>query len=321
MLRLSKYRVAASVMLMTVVACETSFNPKGEYTEQLIVYSILSTRSDIQFVRVYTTYNPSGFDPYEHTSDTPIRDAQIEISTGSTKYQFRDTTIERYDTSRYGANLPAYVASPFVVGRGKSYTLTVKVPSRRTVTSTVGVPDPAFISVSNPFVLKDPAKFDEDIFVNMRISAITRGFIMRLLLDYKYRSNGKWISGRAEVPSAVQTSDGNASGFVYPRLTRRSSAAVGEGTETVSFSNFAYRSLLQDLLSEHTGTELKITGAVFILTQVENNLYNYFNIVNGFQDEFSIRTDQPDFSGFKGALGVFGAMADDSVAFDLTLQF
>jgi hypothetical protein len=51
-------------------------------------------------------------------------------------------------------------------------------------------------------------------------------------------------------------------------------------------------------------------------TQVEENLYKYYNLANGFQDPYSIRTDQPDFSNIQGGLGIFGAMTLDSVRVD-----
>jgi hypothetical protein len=54
-----------------------------------------------------------------------------------------------------------------------------------------------------------------------------------------------------------------------------------------------------------------------VLTQVEDNLYKYYNIVNGFQDEFSIRTDLPDYTNIRGGVGLFGAMTEDSVVVDL----
>jgi hypothetical protein len=57
--------------------------------------------------------------------------------------------------------------------------------------------------------------------------------------------------------------------------------------------------------------------ATYILTQVEPNLYMYYNLANGFQDEFSIRTDQPDYSNIQGGFGVFGAMTVDTVRVDL----
>ena len=61
--------------------CQNSFNPKGPYEEQLVVYSVLSTRSDTQYVRVYATYNPPGFDPHYHfqlaIDAGPLRDVVV----------------------------------------------------------------------------------------------------------------------------------------------------------------------------------------------------------------------------------------------------
>lgn len=314
-------RLLGGFLLLGLVACDASFDPKGDYNEQLVVYSTLSTQTAPRYVRVVTTYNPAAFDPGENTLDHPVRNAQVTISGGGRTYQFRDTTIQRIDKSRYSTDISAYVTDPFVVERGRSYQLTVVTPSFTTVTSSLTVPGQAFISVLNSFVLKDPSKFQEDIFVDISTTPITRGYILRLLLDYEYVELGVRKLQRIEVPSVSQRSDGDPSGYVYPRLTRRTSASLGDGHETASFSLAAYRSLIQQLILQYTAKNLIITKAVFILTQVESNLYNYYNIVNGFQDEFSIRTDQPDFSNIKGGLGVFGAMAIDSTSIDLSLSF
>ncbi len=57
--------------------------------------------------------------------------------------------------------------------------------------------------------------------------------------------------------------------------------------------------------------------ALFVLTQTEENLYKYYNIANAYQDQISVRTDQPDWTNINGGLGVFGAMIEDSTYIDL----
>jgi len=56
-----------------------SFSHKEPFKQQLVVYSVLSTYHDIQFVRVYTNYDVSGFDPFGNRSDTPVTGAQVVI--------------------------------------------------------------------------------------------------------------------------------------------------------------------------------------------------------------------------------------------------
>jgi hypothetical protein len=81
------------------------------------------------------------------------------------------------------------------------------------------------------------------------------------------------------------------------------------------FPRDIYVAFLKGLASQYES--FQIISATFILTQVETNLYKYYKIANGFQDPYSIREDQPDFTNIVGGVGVFGAMVEDSVVVDL----
>ncbi|MEX1276339.1 MAG: hypothetical protein WEE20_10425 [Bacteroidota bacterium] len=49
--------------------------------------------------------------------------------------------------------------------------------------------------------------------------------------------------------------------------------------------------------------------------------HNYYNVVNGFRDPLSIRTDQPGYSNINGGQGLFAAYAVDSVTYRLPDDF
>ena len=297
------------------IGCESFFDPKGPYIERLVVYSVLSTRSDTQYVRVYTTYNPSGFDPAENTSDTFVRNAQVTIAEASLQVQLRDTTIRRVDMSRYGSDILTYVAYPFVVQPGRAYSLSVH-SDRGDVTATATVPGKGRVDANNSYVIKNPAKYQEDISASIFMSTVSRGYVVRLYLDFELFDGAAWLRRREEVPSSSATGSDGGIQFAYPRLTRRNTERIIP-QDIVFFSLSTYQVFLGRLQNQSGALGLRLLGATFVLTQVENNLYKYYNIVNGFQDEFSIRTDQPDYTDIRGGVGLFGAMTEDSVVVDL----
>lgn len=306
-------------LLFGVWGCDSSFDPRGPYTEKVAVYSILSTGSDTQYVRVYTSYNPSGFDPLENTTDNALRNAQVRITRDGVVTPFRDTMITRYDKSRYTTDIPAYVAYPFRAEKGTTYQLSVDVPSRGKMTGTLTIPEKGSVSLTNPYVLKSPNAYDEDILLVIRITRPTRGYFVLFYLDYEFFENGIWFPRRIEVPNSVRT-QGDATELLYPKLVRRTttpSPIRPEEQEDVIFSRVAYRILVAQLYNQYTSSRVRLKSALFVLTQVEPNLYNYYNIVNGFQDEFSIRTDLPDYTSIQGGIGVFGAMAVDSAVVEI----
>jgi hypothetical protein len=280
------------------------------------VYSILSARSDTGFVRVYTTYNPAGYDPLGNTTDTDVRNATIVITDDSTAYRPVETAIPRADKSRYNSDLVEYIAHPFNLRFGKTYHLTVG-SSEGNASASVTVPGKGAITANNPFVLKDPSKYTENINTTIYMTPPAFGYLVRIYVDYDVIVGAVSTHKRSEVPSSVVYVNGSDIHFSYPRLTRRVTD-IRVSNINVGFSLGAYSAFYATLKSQYGVSGFKLTSATFILTQVEENLYKYYNLANGFQDPYSIRTDLPDFSNIAGGLGVFGAMVDDSVVVDLS---
>jgi hypothetical protein len=264
---------------------------------------------------VYTTYNPPGFNPLANTSEAFVQNAIVTISDGSTEYLLRDTTIERVDQSRYAGPIDAYVGFPLMPEPGKSYVLTVR-SDRGVATGTAVVPGSGHIDPANSFVLKDPDRYREDITAVLTLSRSSIGYILRFYVEYEYMDAGGWTLKREEVPSSsVARSDGSVE-LIYPKLKRRDLTLL-QPREAVRFSRQTYQVFLAQLVERYGESGFRLVSATFVLTQVEPNLYKYYNIVNGFQDEFSIRTDLPDYSSIRGGIGLFGAMTEDSAVVDL----
>ncbi len=307
----NRLRLAASVVMVVACSgCENSFSPKGEYQQRLVVYAVISNRSDSQYVRVYTTYNLSGFDPAEHTTDTDVRGAMVTMKDDSATYNLKQTIIPRDDTSRYSTNLVAYYAFPCPLRPGKQYSLAI-TSDQGNATSTVSVPTHGIITFTNPYVLKTPGANPEPIAAAITLSPIAQGYIVRLYVDFDVYIGQSLIQERLEVPSGTISPGSNIVQLTYPTLEQRPS----DSQTSAIFSHDAFVGLLNDLASQCT--TFQITGATFILTQVESNLFKYYNIVNGFQDPYSIREDLPDYTNIVGGYGVFGAMVEDSLVVDL----
>lgn len=313
--------LSAVIPLLVILGCEAPFSPKGTYTERMVVYAILTTQSDAQFVKVYTTYNPPGFDPLENTTDNIVRDAEVTVSDGESYLTYRDTTVTRVDKNRYKDDLTVYVAQPFRVQSKKSYDLTIVSQTYGRVTASLTVPDRGRVQVLNPYVLRGQGDKNENLAILAWIRYAARGFMVRFYLEYETLDSGAWIRKRMEIPSGAVVV-GDAKIFSYPKLERRTTTPdpalrEKEEMERVHFSRFAYTSKLSELQAQYSYDKLRIKGAWFVLTQVESNLYAYYNIANAFQDEHSIRTDLPDWTNIKGGYGVFGAMVEDSGYVDL----
>jgi hypothetical protein len=231
----------------------------------------------------------------------------------STTYDLKETVIPRVDKSRYSSDLVAYFAFPCPARLGKQYSLAI-TSDQGNATATVSIPAKGYIYNNTPYIFYDPEQYKEDIPVLVGLSPTAQGYLVRLYLDFDVFIDQRVVHKRLEVPSGVVSTETPQLQYTYPTLTRRP-ASTGYPYINIFFSHAAYRMVFKDLMAEYGGFHL--TSATFILTQVESNLYNYYNVVNGFQDPYSIREDQPDFTNVLGGVGVFGAMVEDFVAVDL----
>lgn len=314
--RLSKQNLLAAayvIILLIVGGCDESFDPRGPYVKRLVVYGVVSSRSDSQYVRIYTTYNPAGFDPLENTSDTYVRNATVSMTDDSATYIFNETVILRDEKSRYSSDVVAYFAYPCPTRPGKAYSLAI-ASDQGNATAKVSVPGKGYVFNNTPYIFVRPKTSTEDIPVSIGLSPVTQAYLIRLYINFDVGDGPNLTHMRLEVPSAIDSAGGSfqyAYRYAYPTLTRRpASSAVN-----LVFPRGAYLALYRNL--ENLYGVFQLTSATFVLTQVESNLYNYYNLANGFRDPYSIREDQPDFSNIVGGFGVFGAMVEDSVVVDL----
>jgi hypothetical protein len=303
-------------VLFLVAGCDEPFEPKGPFEEKLVVFALLSTHTDTQYVRLYTTYNPEGYDPSVHTADNQVAGASITLAGGGGLWRYNETTVPRSDKSRYTSDIHAYALLPFTPVPNTTYTLDVRLPDGKQARGTALVPGRGYLSVVTLHVLDRPESFAEDLYVLASIAPRTRGFLVRFFVEFEVTVNGRREVRRVEVPQRIRRSpDGEVRERIFPKLQRRTSFDTdrNQGSEYIGFQRDAYLSTLNDIALMYAASNPVLKNAVLVLTQVDANLYNYYNVVNGFQDEFTIRTDQPDVSSIQGGVGMFGAMTVDTV--------
>ncbi len=314
------WSLAGFAIALFVAGCENTFTPKGPYKDRLVVYAILSTQTDTQYVRLYTSYNPPGFDPLVNTVDNVVRGAEVTVFQDTATTDYHDTLVTRFDKTRYKDDIAAYMAFPFRAQPGESYDLTINSQTYGTVTASLTVPDRGRIQVVNKYVLKGQGDQNEDLTVFAWIRYATRGFMVRYYLDYDVFQGGGWSNRRTEMPSGVVVGAQNSTSYSYPSLQRRATvpgSPVEEQSEPVYFSRKALALKLYELNHQYLPDGIRVHGAWFVLTQVERNLYNYYGIANAFLDAHSIRMDMPNWTNINGGYGVFGAMVEDSSYVDL----
>ena len=318
--------LGCAIVLWFLSSCEESFSPSPQFEPRMVVYSILSTDKDTQFVRIYSTYNPSGNDPLTNPEEVPVTDAKVTVtSQDGTRYEFHRIDIERPDKSRYPSNIKAYFAYPFRPEKGKTYTLTASSPTGGTATAGITVPGRGAVEPYNDGVLISP--FDSryiqlDYGAAAKLSPEAKAFLVRIYVDYLSPVGGGYERKRFEVPisRAVISCINDKYKDTFPKPTLRTTpeyAGLGiKSEEKITFRRRAYAGKLL-LMRDIEGAGLRFVQAVLYLVQFDTQLWNYYSVANSYPERYSIRVDEPDYTNIKGGLGVFAGVAVDSTVFPL----
>jgi hypothetical protein len=289
----------------------------------MVVYSVLTTDSDTQYVRVYSTYNPPDNDPSKNQDETMVSDAQVSVSgDGGSTFTFQPTTIQRPDTSRYASNIIAYVSYPFRPTRGRTYRLNVSSPTLGFATGATTVPGVAQISLTNFVCLVNPyVTRGENYGVNVYLSGQAKAFLARTYVDYLAPTPRGFQARRRQVPILVKP---NSTGtyetyeLVYPVVKRRQSTNP-KYPDTQTFPVEGWYDMLENVIAFEDGRNSLFVQAVFQVIQFDAPLYDYYGVANSARDSLSIRLDERDYTNiYRGAgvfyrgAGVFGSLAVDS---------
>ena len=321
--------VASLLIICTVIgaglmSCNQPFDPRSPLDQQLVVYSLLSTDRDAQFVRVNSNYMPSGFDASAYTGDNAVRDASVTLSSYGSTGVFHGTSIPRPDTSRYKTPIFVYTMQPFIPRRGQAYQLVVQSPTMGSASATVVVPskpsivyDPASVTVlSNPLSARatSVAQFSVDL------SSSAKGYSGHLYIYYDVLKGSKWVEERVEVPfsSSVKDTTYSLDWARYQDLT-----PTPQSNKIVLQFTAGYLSTIVKHLTkeQYVDTHLIYKWIVFVVLQADQNFFSYFKSIRGYQDPLSIRLDQPVYSSINGAVGMVGAYSLDSVTYVLPENF
>jgi hypothetical protein len=313
-----------ALISVSIIGCDQPFDPRAPLDQQLVVYSVLSTDRDIQFVRVNSDYMPAGFDPNVYNADNAVRDASVTISSSGSTAILRDTVLARPDTSRYNSPMYVYAVKPFTPQRGRAYEVWVHSPSLGTAFASTVIPTKPLIVLADASVpvLMEPFKYAETSVVQYTVdlSGYARGYTSHLYIYYDVLKGSRWVEERAEVPvsSSIWDTTYSLQWAQYAELT----VCPESNRLTLQFANGYLKTIIYQIRwSQYVDTHLIFKWVVLVLLQADQNLFGYYQSIRGYRDPQSIRLDEPQYSKINGGIGVVGAYALDSLVFVLPERF
>ncbi len=298
---------------LVLIACDDTFDPRATLDQKMVVFSVLSTDRDVQYVRVQTSYMPPGFDPLSFTSDNFLSDARVSLKDASKTYLLRDTIVTRSDSGRYSFPLRTFYLNRFTPQRGKSYDVIVQSPSYGQAYATIVIPAKPKIILSPEVaqIIDRPDRYAQNVPIIFiaQLSTLSKGYVARFLLYYDVLKGSEWVEERVEIPiSSADSSSYSLDIPKYPDLT------VSPNTSQIGlmYRNGYYKGTLNILNQRYKSTRVIFKWATLVVLQADKNLYDYYSITHASRDPFSIRLDEPMVSRVSGGLGVIGAYSLDS---------
>lgn len=305
------------------IGCEEAINPSAYDSPPVVVYSVLNSLSDTQFVRLYTTYNPPDYDPFANKDEQSISDASVVVSDGTRSYTFQFTPIPRPDTSRYKTMLGLYSVFPFRPVANRRYTLNVS-SSFGVVTATTTIPGEGRISSFTINELQQPDRYSGDrnpVTAEYVISDLTKAHLVRLYVVYTTENPGEAGQEKyEEVPSFVRVVDKNYNVVrkIFPSPSRRTTPLTRRGQtfyNSMLYPFPAYNETLYQI--RYSNFNVRFKRAVFFLVQFDEAWSKHYATGNLFQDKLGVRLDPPDYTNIQGGWGLFGSFRVDSTVVEL----
>jgi hypothetical protein len=296
----------------------------------MVVFSILSTQNDTQFVRVYSSYNPPENNPLNNMQELPVTDAQVTIAQGNTTFAFRDTVIRRPENSRYSNDIFLYYCYPMKVEANRNYTLQVTSPTYGSVSSTVRVPTVPSMYIATPSVLSNPAaQFGQSVLLTSSFFPTASAYLVRLYIVYT--DENPWDpparQGKEkyfEVPYRRISINRNFDlcTIIYPQLTKLEPSLItpttGSGNPKVLGFTFPFPAYNESIAAiRRYNFNVRFKRVMFYLIQFDQPYYRYYSIVNNYRDRLAVRLDEPDYTNISGGSGLFASIRVDSTSWDL----
>lgn len=308
--------VIASAVLVLLMSCDETFSPVERFQPAVVIYSVLDPARDTQYVRLASSYDPPDHIPANQQTDSAVAGAVVQIIDSLGTITLQPTFLPRWSNDRYTDPIPAFVAPGFRPGRGASYRLLVQ-SSLGTAEAIASVPGTSFILTPDDPVLLAPQLYSPAREISFRcvLSPVTYAFFIRWFVDYEVAIPGGWDARTIEMPRTLLRDDSISTYLgTYPHLRRRTSSLESSAAHTEVFYAGPYLRMIRLLRqSVPFAGSIRFLRARVIVYQADEAFYRYVKTVNGFSDQFSIRTDEPDVSNIVNGRGLFSSVATDTL--------
>jgi hypothetical protein len=299
--------IMSNIILIT--SCNDQVEPKTEINETYALTCIIRGDTSLQVATITSSYNVDGFNPLTNTTSPFIKGAKIILTdhyTGKT-YQFSDTTVTGQSGINYNTPINIYSLHGYKPDANGQISIEAQLPNGRVLKSnsvTYFVSED-FIDINSylfpiPSIVNGSAlvfKWDR---LSMRNKIKDVYFAPELVIKYFKIENGNQIPYEKKIPYDYThglTED-------YPKYT-----PLLKDLSQFSFDSLVVGRSMEEISSGDPQKENYIIDqAVFRLFILDKELATYYITQKTFNEDFSVRVVQPNYSNIDGGLGIFGTL-------------
>lgn len=284
------------VLVFVSLSCDENFNPFGDYKERYILTCLLDGNTNFQVATLSKSYFTGSFNPYDNTTDPTLIGAEIRIWYTDSVYLFKDSTIERQDTSRYKNPFKFYFTDKVKPTAGKTVEIEALLPSGKRLRSINVTPNDISFTNQNPTVI--PPVNENYLNFSWQAQSTYSFYDIRIMVTYYKNENGTIIKYVKEIPIAYKTNEG-VDDPIYPPAARQ------------TIVSYPMEVITEFLESISTGDENKSNYTIELKPKVEvlvmdEGLSRYYSSTSQSLNDLSVRLDENDYTNIDGGYGIFG---------------
>ena len=299
------------VLLITVFivfeSCNDNFNINAPQEDIYILNCILRNDQSIQYAIISKNiYTENGASPASNISNQNIKDADIEIFYNDSVFIMRDTTIQLSESENV-TPISCYYVKNLTISSGRTIRIEASVPGGKKLGSIIQGLQIYFSKVSVNF----PPKYNPDNENRYYYGWTWRsnsGLAIKVLnlpeleICYKKYEAGNFVDKTILVPLAnyyVQNKDESFQPVNIDQLSNIISCSIT--SETVD-------STMRKISGDDPDKKNYIINKIsFRVIGLDPELEKYYFAYKTYEEGFSIKLRQTDYSNINGGKGIFGA--------------
>jgi len=287
-------------IIIVLLACDESFNPKTEYQEDYIVNAVINGDTTYQFITIQKSYNPTDFNPLDFAEDTFISGADVSITYKDSVYLFAESTAKLENNPRFDGETAIYINNELIPETGSEMILHINLPSGKSIDATTTTPKYTRLRFNkNSDVLIPPS----DGFLDVEWEISDGDKFRQVYLPEVKIAYYKIVDGQPEY---------NEKTIPLNYIDRRGELVPNYPLpNNKSFMHYEIDAIdkTMQLISEGDPEKQNyiVLGALFQILLLDDNLVPYYMSTETFLGGYSIILDQLDYTNINGGRGIFAS--------------